>query len=667
MLKRFKKDERGNFAVIAAVSLLPVMALISAAIDYSQISRHSANLQQALDAAALATAKKLGTLTTTEQLESYSEAFFLANIGSLDPQDVTFQYDTDNSVDGNTIHLSANYEYSMFFRGQLKDTNGVSLFSAVHNVSIDSTVKAGNDTLEIAMVLDNSGSMRNDRIATAKTAATALVNQIHTAMAGSNHAEPVKFSLVPFAGHVNVGSDKADENWIDSTGAAPHHHENLDWSEYPGAVDQGDGQWKDASGNWLTRFTLFDDMDDTSWKGCVEARPYPYQVNDEAPDAGTPETLFVPVFAPDEPDDYSGEREQVPSEDGEGGEGSVGTYYCLYKQYGQCRYWNDWYYGSTHSSGATANLDAENYTYWGSNWYERIVNSGVPAGGFDDAGGSSGSGSGYTDGDYISEEDTYNNYLDDWANAPEGKLQYDPDHTGSGEDQHKRQAWTFKYAGQSSNTSNTWKGPNAGCTTNAITALTSSQSTVTDAIDEMEADGSTNIPLGIMWGWRTLTSGAPFEEGRPPATQDNSKVMIIMTDGNNTYYTPDSLGAEAQYNKSYYGSYGYTRSTTYNEKGRLFDAYDAESDPDHDQSTFQAAMDEHMLEICTNAKNDGVNIYTVAFEVSDGSSVKTMLETCSSINSKTGEKQYFDADSSAELTAAFETIGNDISNLRLSE
>jgi hypothetical protein len=43
-------------------------------------------------------------------------------------------------------------------------------------------------------------------------------------------------------------------------------------------------------------------MRDTSWAGCVETRPYPLDVNDTAPDADDPKTLYVPMFAPDEPD-----------------------------------------------------------------------------------------------------------------------------------------------------------------------------------------------------------------------------------------------------------------------------------------------------------------------------------------------------------------------------
>jgi von Willebrand factor type A domain len=43
------------------------------------------------------------------------------------------------------------------------------------------------------------------------------------------------------------------------------------------------------------------------WKGCVEARPYPYDVTDEPPDTATADTLFVPYFWPDE-SDYDGKN-----------------------------------------------------------------------------------------------------------------------------------------------------------------------------------------------------------------------------------------------------------------------------------------------------------------------------------------------------------------------
>jgi hypothetical protein len=49
------------------------------------------------------------------------------------------------------------------------------------------------------------------------------------------------------------------------------------------------------------RFTLFKQMNQ-KWGGCVESRPYPYDVQDTAPSSTNPPSMFVPYFAPDEPD-----------------------------------------------------------------------------------------------------------------------------------------------------------------------------------------------------------------------------------------------------------------------------------------------------------------------------------------------------------------------------
>jgi len=666
MLKKFLSDKRGNLALTSAIALVPMMAAVAAAVDYSQISRYTANLQQALDASALATGKKLGTFQSSTQLADYSEKFFFANIGHLDPNTVTFTYDDSNLSDGSTILLKASYNYPMLFGGFLGTDN--------YGLDVESLVKAGNDTLEVALVLDNSGSMRNSRIATAKVAASGLVNQLHAAMAGSNHAEPIKFSVVPFAGHVNVGANNSNAGWIDTTGISPIHNENLNWAEDPRAISQGDGRYKDSSGAWLTRFTLFDDLDrdgwgrPISWKGCVESRPYPYLENDAAATVNTPETMYVPVFAPDEPDDWDGQREQIEEEVTTPGTSTEGLF-CKKKKENKakCKKWNDGYKGNIHSSGAVPNL---NNAYYKSNKKDRrIYSNGSPYGGYEVPPATSGSTTTtqVVNGAWINEEYYYNNYLDDDNNMPSGVLPRDPAHTGSGAEQNKRQDWTWKYLNQSSSTRNTWKGPNAGCTTDAITPLTTNKTTVLNAIDDMQADGSTNIPLGVAWGWRALSHGAPFTEGRANGTADNIKIMIVMTDGNNTYYTPSSLNYNSSnYNKSTYGSYGYTKSTTVYADGRLFEGF-SDNSPQHTRSDFESAMNEHMLATCENAKNDGIRIYSVAFNVSNGSSVKTMLESCASTNPKTGAKQYFDATGSDALLSAFNAIGNDISNLRIAK
>ena len=92
-------------------------------------------------------------------------------------------------------------------------------------------------------------------------------------------------------------------------------------------------------------------------------------------------------------------------------------------------------------------------------------------------------------------------------------------------------------------------GPNFNCTTDAVVPLTND--TVKTAIGNMAADGTTNITAGLMWGWRMLSPTAPFTEGRAYSVGDNKKILILMTDGENTYF------ANGKFTVSHYGAWGY--------------------------------------------------------------------------------------------------------------
>ena len=54
LMNRFRRDRRGNIAVIFAVATVPLISAIGCAIDYSEAARIKAKLQSAADAAAVA-------------------------------------------------------------------------------------------------------------------------------------------------------------------------------------------------------------------------------------------------------------------------------------------------------------------------------------------------------------------------------------------------------------------------------------------------------------------------------------------------------------------------------------------------------------------------------------------------------------------------------------
>ncbi len=58
-----------------------------------------------------------------------------------------------------------------------------------------------------------------------------------------------------------------------------------------------------------------------------------------------------------------------------------------------------------------------------------------------------------------------------------------------------------------------------------------------EKINAMQASGGTNIPVGLVWGWRVLSHEPPYTEGASDADIRNrkiNKVIILLTDGLNS-------------------------------------------------------------------------------------------------------------------------------------
>jgi hypothetical protein len=171
--------------------------------------------------------------------------------------------------------------------------------------------------------------------------------------------------------------------------------------------------------------------------------------------------------------------------------------------------------------------------------------------------------------------------------------------------------------------------------------LTTNFTALKTAVNAMVAVGDTNIPMGLVWGWHTLSPNAPFADGSAYGTQNLKKVVILMTDGNNTYADP---GGSTQ-NGSYYSGLGYiwqnllgiTSGTT---------------------TQRQTAMDARQTALCNNMKAQGIVIYTVRVEVTTGPS--PALSGCASSPDK-----YYDVQDVSQLNAVFASIAGSIDNLRI--
>lgn len=228
MTRRFWKDCAGVFGIILGLAAVPMIVAMGAGIDFGRAYLLQTRLSGALDAAGLA----VGSSPPDGDLEAVFRNYFRANF----PDD-RFGAATQLSVniEGDEITLSARASVETVF---LKIVNQNEL-----NVIAQSTIVRDRRDLEIVLVLDNTGSMRSrNKIGALRVAAQDLVDILFR---DETTPDNLRMGLVPFVTTVNIGNGPGIRRFVRFP--APNH----DFSADP-----------------------------VGWKGCVEARPQPFDVLD---------------------------------------------------------------------------------------------------------------------------------------------------------------------------------------------------------------------------------------------------------------------------------------------------------------------------------------------------------------------------------------------------
>jgi Flp pilus assembly protein TadG len=149
--KRFlnmRKDERGAVSIIFALSIIPVLGMSAAALDYGRAVQARSKLQSAMDTAVLAAAKDGGNLTDA-QLTQRARNFMDANL------DTTASGFTVNFVNvsrnGKMISVSSQATVPTVLLGIL----------GINSIVVGGEARSrwGDNEIEVALVLDNTGSM----------------------------------------------------------------------------------------------------------------------------------------------------------------------------------------------------------------------------------------------------------------------------------------------------------------------------------------------------------------------------------------------------------------------------------------------------------------------------------------------------------------------------
>jgi hypothetical protein len=158
----------------------------------------------------------------------------------------------------------------------------------------------------------------------------------------------------------------------------------------------------------------------------------------------------------------------------------------------------------------------------------------------------------------------------------------------------------------------------------AAMGLSYNWSAMTTEVNNMTPNGSTNQPIGLVWGWQTLAGGGPFTAPAFDPNYQYQQVIILLTDGLNTQ-------------DRWYGN-GVNTSTQVDYR----------------------MYDQNGNGTCANIKAAGITIYTIQVDTG-GDPTSTLLQNCASDPSK-----FFLLTTANEIVTTFNSIGTALTQLYIS-
>lgn len=617
LLKRFSHCRRGNVAMMFALSL-PLLAMTSlVGVDVHRISTVRANLQDALDAAALAAARSphmddagittVGMASLRANLQAYPQIALredLTNFHLTDQGAVI----ADAKVDVET--LVANIFLPPY--GQLLDDQV--------QVGVTSEVLRSSNNLEVALVVDVTGSMAGSKLTALQDAANELVDLVVQDRQTPYYS---KVSLVPYAMSVNLGPYAAA---VRGPNPMPFPISGAAWMT--GSARAISGVSRNSSGlvtvtaanhGLQTGHTVY--ISDLRGAGQINGRVFEVTRVDSnrVRLSGTVQSLSNYqsggrisrcltsgcdlVFTAEDHGLQNNDTARIQDVRGLAARGSAtpvagSTFRRIMRRDANTFYFRDEvFFGPNYGA----------YESGGAFQCDRGHRNGCSTYVFTSA--------------YWGNE----NAFDITTCASER----------TGDEAFTDAAPSREWLGR------VYAGSGNPCPSAQVIPLTSNRTSLHDAIDDLEDGGSTAGHLGLAWGWYTLSpnfNGVWTGESQAAAygTRQLMKVLIFMTDGEfNTVFCDGVI----------------SRSST-SGSGSTSDqiACDAPNGSSFDQTD----------DLCDAIKDEGVIIYAVGFDLPARGDARNALVSCASDPS-----HVFLPDSGSDLREAFRAIARSISDLRI--
>ncbi|MGV3580404.1 pilus assembly protein TadG-related protein [Brevundimonas sp.] len=600
----FASDTRGNIAMISAF-VIPVLLLITfGGIDIHRASTVKANLQDSLDAATLAAARS--EYTTDADLTRVGLASLQANLApyqdiTLLTAQTTFKVDSTGTVIGDTKvnvnALVANILLPMVGRG-----TGDQIPVGAH-----SEVVRSSQNVEVALVLDTTGSMVGAKISDLRLAAKDLVDIVVQEKQTPYYS---KVSIVPYSMAVNVGSAATTARGTPTTStnitaitwytgtpklvtgatragtatitAAAHNFSNGDkvviWGQ--GNMSQINGRIFTVANRTTNSFQL-SGVDSSYWSS--------FSNNNQTYVAECARTDCNPTV----------------TANGHGISNSSGNTVYL-TDIGGMGQLNDRGYEVTYVNSNQYRLNTVGYGVYGTGGKSWCGQYGCTWRVFTNA-----------DGDLTSQQVST----------------CVTERTGSNAYRDVSPATT--------RVSYNYPATSNPCLQNLVRPLSSSISTIKSQIDTLTASGSTGGHIGVAWGWYTVSpnfNSMWSSSGAAGAyANDTLKAVVIMTDG--------------EYNSSYCSGVISQDSTNGSGGSNTHINCDAPNGSAFNQTQ----------SLCTAMKNAGVIVYTVGFQVVDDQRARDLVNGCA-----TSRDHVYMPTSGSDLRQSFQAIGRDITALRIS-